>query len=227
MSSLRWHQHLNFLLHSQYHGCWCPGNARSQDIIIHGYWPSSPIIIWSQHQKCGIILHSQYHGCWCPGNARSQGIDNHGHWSSSPMIIWSQCQKCWIMNMRSEKMCITGRPHGTGVMMMSCHEPPCCISPLHMEAPEMWGLAYVSLVLQMSWCQIGTRPSATTLLAQIWASKYWYQWIDCIWFCSPFYVIVPYRATWSSKTWYCIPASLHWLTQNVNLLRPSDAHMRQ
>ena len=207
MSSLRWHQHLNFLLHSQYHGCWCPGNARSQDIIIHGYWPSSPIIIWSQHQKCGIILHSQYHGCWCPGNAEMlnneyEKWEDVYHWQTS----WNWChddELSWATMLHY------------------------WISPLHMEAPEMWGLAYVSLVLQMSWCQIGTRPSATTLLAQIWASKYWYQWIDCIWFCSPFYVIVPYRATWSSKTWYCIPASLHWLTQNVNLLRPSDAYMRQ
>ena len=42
---MTWHRQLNKkfpILQSQYHGCWCPGDARSQDISIHDIYYAEP-----------------------------------------------------------------------------------------------------------------------------------------------------------------------------------------
>ena len=65
--------------YSQYHGCWWPGDTRSQDISNHGIDLLFFISCGIFHERNDLIsLHRQYHGCWWSGDARSQGICNNG-----------------------------------------------------------------------------------------------------------------------------------------------------
>ena len=78
-----------FILYSQYHGCWWPGDLRRQGISCYG-----TDIVYPEYwglKKGQSILQIQCYSCWWPGGARDQGISNYC--IVEAWTIWPVCRR--------------------------------------------------------------------------------------------------------------------------------------